>query len=67
MLDQKHIALIVQILLIAGALNWGAVAYNGFDAVTYATGGGDIDKYVKFAVAAAGAFSLYQVYQVYSK
>jgi uncharacterized membrane protein YuzA (DUF378 family) len=67
MLDQKSIAIIVQILLIAGALNWGAVAYNGFDAVKYVTGGGDIEKYVKFAVAIAGAYALYEVYQVYSK
>jgi uncharacterized membrane protein YuzA (DUF378 family) len=64
-MNQQYIAIIVQVLLIAGALNWGSVAYNGFDAVTYVTGGGEIDKYVKFAVAAAGVFSLYQVYQMY--
>lgn len=59
---QKMVLLLVQILLIAGALNWGLVAYNGMDAVQMATGGGDIEKYVKFAVAAAGAYHAYTLY-----
>jgi uncharacterized membrane protein YuzA (DUF378 family) len=60
--SQKMFVLLVQILLIAGALNWGLVAYNGMDGVKMATGGGDVEKYVKFAVAAAGAYHAYTLY-----
>jgi uncharacterized membrane protein YuzA (DUF378 family) len=60
--SQKIVLLLIQILLVAGALNWGLVAYNGMDAVKIATGGGDIEKYVKFAVAAAGAYHAYTLY-----
>ena len=55
--------LLVQVLLIAGALNWGLVAYNGTDAVDAAVGV-TYGKYVKFAVAAA---ALVQIYVLYSK
>ncbi len=58
----KILLLLVQILVIAGAVNWGLVAYNGTDLVTMATGGGDIEKYVKFAVAAAGLYLAYTLY-----
>ena len=58
----KMIMLLVQILLIAGAVNWGLVAYNGTDAVTLLTGGGMLDKYVKFAVALAGLYYAYTLY-----
>jgi len=51
--------LLVQILLIAGAINWGLVAYNGTDVVKMATGGGDIEKYVKYIVAVAGIYHAY--------
>jgi len=51
--------LLVQILLIAGAINWGLVAYNGTDVVKMATGGGDIEKYVKYLVAVAGIYHAY--------
>lgn len=60
--SQKTIILLVQILLIAGAVNWGLVAYNGTDAVNIATGGGDAAKYVKFAVAAAGVYQAWLLY-----
>ena len=60
---QKNILIIVQILLIAGAVNWGLVAYNGTDVVTMATGE-QIGRYVKFAVALAG---IYYAYTIYSK
>lgn len=55
--------LLVQILLIAGALNWGLVAYNGVDAVDAAVGAENA-KYVKFAVAAS---ALVQIYVLYAK
>jgi uncharacterized membrane protein YuzA (DUF378 family) len=54
--------MLVQILVIAGALNWGLVAFNGTDLVQQLTGGGDIEKYVKFAVAAAGIYLAYTIY-----
>jgi uncharacterized membrane protein YuzA (DUF378 family) len=54
--------LLVQILLIAGALNWGLVAYNGTDAVD-AVVGSQIGQYVKYAVAVA---ALVQIYVMYS-
>lgn len=59
---QKLVILLVQILLIAGALNWGLIAYNGTDAVKMVTGGGDIEKYVKFAVGFAGLYHAYTLY-----
>ena len=52
---------IVMILMIAGAINWGLVAYNGTDLVAYA--GPKLDKYIKYAVGAAGAYALYQFVQ----
>lgn len=67
MLDDKTIAVVVQVLLIAGAVNWGLVTYNKTDIVTMLTGGGEIEKYVKYAVAAAGAYSAYKLYVLYSK
>ena len=54
------ILVIVQILLIAGAINWGLVAYNKTDAVTFAVGE-DIGRYVKFAVALAGIYYAYTI------
>lgn len=58
----KLLLQLAQILVIAGALNWGLVAFNGTDFVQQLTGGGDIDKYVKFAVAAAGLYLAYNIY-----
>lgn len=52
---------VVLILLIAGALNWGLVAFNGTDLVAKA--GPTMERYIKFAVGAAGAFALYQFVQ----
>ena len=56
---QNMLKLLVQILLIAGAINWGLVAYNETDVVKMATGGGDIEKYVKYLVAVAGIYHAY--------
>jgi uncharacterized membrane protein YuzA (DUF378 family) len=56
---QNMLNLLVQILLIAGAINWGLVAYNETDVVKMATGGGDIEKYVKYLVAVAGIYHAY--------
>jgi len=66
--QQQIIILVVQVLLIAGALNWGAVAFDGTDYVKLVTdfsGVEDLHRYVKFIVAAAGLYSLYQMYTLY--
>lgn len=57
----KIVLLLVQILLIAGALNWGLVAYNGTDAVDTLVGT-EYGKYVKFTVSAAGLVQIYALY-----
>jgi len=59
---------IIMILLIAGAINWGLVAFNGTDLVakvsSFAGGQGpQVEKYIKLAVGAAGAYALYQFVQ----
>jgi uncharacterized membrane protein YuzA (DUF378 family) len=59
---EKTLLLVVQVLLIAGALNWGFVAYNQTDLVDKLTGGGDLATYVKYAVAAAGVYYAYTLY-----
>jgi uncharacterized membrane protein YuzA (DUF378 family) len=55
------IAMLVSILLVAGALNWGLVAYNGFDVVAYTTGGGMPERVVKYLVAVAGVIYAYNM------
>lgn len=62
---EQMLALLVQILLIAGAVNWGLVAYNGMDLVTMATRGGDFDRYVKYAVGLAGLYAAYLLARAY--
>jgi uncharacterized membrane protein YuzA (DUF378 family) len=52
---------VIMILLIAGAINWGLVAYNGTDLVALA--GPTLEKYIKYAVGAAGGYALYQFVQ----
>jgi uncharacterized membrane protein YuzA (DUF378 family) len=65
MFSEQTLALLVQAVLIAAALNWGLVAYNGTDLVQIVTGGGDMEKYAKFAVAAVAVFAAYQAYASY--
>lgn len=62
MFNEKTLLLAVQVILIVGAINWGLVAYNGTDLVEQVTGGGDIEKYVKYAVAAAGVYFAYVLF-----
>jgi uncharacterized membrane protein YuzA (DUF378 family) len=52
---------VIMILLIAGAINWGLVAYNGTDLVALA--GPTLEKYIKYTVGAAGAYALFQFVQ----
>ena len=61
MFDKKTVAMLIQVVLIIAALNWGLVAYNGTDLVKIVTGGGDIEKFAKFAVAAVGLLAAYNL------
>lgn len=45
---------LVQILLIAGALNWGLIALNGTDLVRSIVGYGQMERVIKLAVGVAG-------------
>ena len=66
-MDARKLAITIQILLIAGAINWGIIALTDKDAVQQVAGGpGAFDKLIKLAVGAAGAYSAYQMYVVYS-
>lgn len=67
MFTQQNISLLVQLVLIVSALNWALVSYNNTDLVRIVSGGGQIEKYAKFAVGAAGAYAAYQLYLAYSK
>jgi uncharacterized membrane protein YuzA (DUF378 family) len=60
-----YIKMIVTLLVIVGAINWGLIAYNGTDLVTMlaaTVGQPMVDRYVKYAVGLAGVYSLYQFY-----
>jgi len=55
-----YLTIIVQILLIAGAINWGFVALKGTDVVDMVTGGPNtISQVVKLLVGAAGIYQAY--------
>lgn len=61
MFTQSNLFLIINLLLIAGALTHGAIAIKGIDPVKEITGGGDYEKYVKITVGAAGLFTAYKL------
>lgn len=54
---QDLLELLVKVLLIAGALNWGAVATVGTDLVQVAVGYGQVNRFIKIAVGAAGVLA----------
>jgi uncharacterized membrane protein YuzA (DUF378 family) len=63
----EYVKLIVQLLIIIGAINWGLIAYNGTDLVTMlasTVGQPMVEKYIKYAVGIAGAYALYDFYLV---
>jgi uncharacterized membrane protein YuzA (DUF378 family) len=65
MFSQQMIDLSVQILLIAGALNWGSSAIQNFDFVNELAGR-DYGYYIKVAVGLAGAYAAYNLYMTYT-
>jgi uncharacterized membrane protein YuzA (DUF378 family) len=54
--------LIIQILVIAGAINWGLVSLQNTDIVKTLVGSGPIEKYIKLAIGAAGIYYAYMIY-----
>lgn len=50
---------VIMILLIAGAVNWGTIAYNNTDLVSK-LGNPTYERYVKLAIGVAGVYALYQ-------
>jgi len=61
MFNQDMLTAFVQILLIAGALNWGTVATYNMDFVNQLVGS-TFGSYVKMAVAVAGLYAAYQLF-----
>ena len=54
--------LIIQILVIAGAINWGLISLQNIDIVKTLVGSGPIEKYIKLAIGAAGIYYAYMIY-----
>lgn len=54
---------LVQVLVIAGAINWGLVAYNGTDIVSLVVGYGDINRILKLAIGVAGVVALLDLFR----
>lgn len=62
---QKIFNLVIAIIVIIGAINWGAVAGFNMDLVRMMTPGqADVERYIKMAVGLAG---IYHAFQLYSK
>lgn len=54
--------LIIQILVIAGAINWGLLTLQNIDIVKTLVGSGDLERYIKIAIGAAGLYYAYLIY-----
>jgi len=54
--------LIIQILVIAGAINWGLITLQNIDIVKILVGSGQLERYIKLAIGAAGLYSAYLIY-----
>lgn len=68
--NKNNFQKLIEILLIAGAINWGLVAYNGTDAVrflAYNVGYPKIDTYIKLAVGLAGIYMLVMLILQFTK
>jgi uncharacterized membrane protein YuzA (DUF378 family) len=61
-----NLDLVIKIVLIVAALNWGLVAYNGTDLVKVALDAAKVpqhERYVKLAIGAVAVFAAYQLSQ----
>lgn len=54
--------LIIQILVIAGAINWGLLTLQNIDIVKTLVGSGELERYIKLAIGAAGLYYAYLIY-----
>ena len=62
--NQESLELLVSVLLIAGALNWGAVAYFQRDLVKELSyENQQFEQYIKIAVGVAGMYAAFQLYK----
>jgi uncharacterized membrane protein YuzA (DUF378 family) len=61
MLSSQTAQLIVKILLITGAINWGLVALVGIDMVRSVVGFGLIERSIKVVVGIAGIIAAYEL------
>jgi uncharacterized membrane protein YuzA (DUF378 family) len=59
--QQQMLDLTVQILLIAGALNWGSSAFQNYDFVN-ALAGATNGSYIKMVVGLAGIYAAYSLF-----
>jgi uncharacterized membrane protein YuzA (DUF378 family) len=62
--QKNHFQKVIHILVIAGAINWGLIAYNGTDFVRLLANFVSypkLDTYIKLAVGLAGIFMLYKL------
>ena len=58
----NYVNLMIALIVIIGAINWGMVAGLNMDLVKMATmGNGDIERYVKIAVGLAGLYYAYLI------
>ena len=58
----NYIYLIIALIVIIGAINWGMVGGFNMDLVKMVTmGNGDIERYIKIAVGVAGLYYAYLI------
>lgn len=58
----NYVNLIIALIVIIGAINWGMVAGMNMDLVKMAAmGNGNIERYVKIAVGLAGVYYAYLI------
>lgn len=61
-INEKQIMMVVQIVLVISAVNWGLVAYNGMDLVKQVLGTGTAEKLVKYFIGLVGLYAAYKLY-----
>ncbi len=61
MIDGKYVVVLIQVLLVAGAVNWGLIALNDTDLVKRVSPTPDVERVIKGAVGVAGLVAVYQL------
>ena len=65
-----YLQMLISLLVIVGAINWGLVAYNEMDLVTIGTqaiGQPQFERIIKLTVGVAGLYALYQFVMAHAK